>query len=134
MSDDFDRFFEEIRRPAATSFVRGDASRVVALSAQRGPVTLFDPDGGLSEGADEINRVNARAAARFGSRSHTELDVKDRCTSGDLAFWTGYQDAEIETGGKLRSMHLRITEVYRRMDGEWRLVHRHASRASESQR
>ncbi|MEP7313903.1 MAG: nuclear transport factor 2 family protein [Pseudomonadota bacterium] len=133
MSDDFDAFFEDLRQPAARAFVRGDAQPVLALSARKGPATFFDPNGGLTEGAEAINQANLQSAARFGPRGTTDLDVKDRCATGELAFWTGYQDAHVEIDGTLQPMCLRVTEVFRRIDGEWRLVHRHASKASDAE-
>lgn len=45
---------------------------------------------------------------------------------GDLAFWTGIQRAKVEIGGRLLTMDLRVTELFRREVGEWKLVHCHA--------
>ena len=127
MAADFDAFLEGPRREAATAFVKGDASLVRAISPHDGHATFFDPGGGYTEGAANINRVNAEGAARFGPGSTTELDVKDRGSSGDLAFWTGFQTAQVEADGKITPMNIRVTEVYRLQDGGWKMVHRHAS-------
>jgi ketosteroid isomerase-like protein len=130
MSQDFDTFLERTRRPAAAAFVRGDASPVVELSAHSGQATFFDPGGGFIEGARAINDANLKGAAHFGPKSSTSLDIRDHGASGDIAFWTGFQEAQVDMGGKMQPMKLRVTEVFRRIDGEWRLVHRHASQAS----
>jgi ketosteroid isomerase-like protein len=47
--------------------------------------------------------------------------------SGDLAYLVGYERAasSIE-GGAAEELGLRITQVYRRESGDWKLVHRHA--------
>ena len=52
-------------------------------------------------------------------------------SSGDVAWWTGYQIAEAILGDATEPtpMRLRITEDFRFEDGEWKLVHRHAERA-----
>jgi ketosteroid isomerase-like protein len=130
MHNDFDRFLEQTRRPAASAFVQGDASGVVAISAREGQATFFDPGGSLTEGAEAINQANLKGAKQFGSQSTTQLDIRDQGASGDLAFWTGYQDAQMDVDGKIQAMKLRVTEVFRKIDGEWRMVHRHASRAA----
>ncbi len=53
--------------------------------------------------------------------------------SGDLAFWTGLQQAEVHFSGhpSVVPMTLRITEVFRFEDGDWKLVHRHADQAGD---
>jgi ketosteroid isomerase-like protein len=46
-------------------------------------------------------------------------------------FWTGIQDFQGEIHGQATKMKLRVTEVFRLIEGEWRLVHRHADPAAE---
>lgn len=48
--------------------------------------------------------------------------------SGDVAYWAGFQRSNIRMQGKVQAipMDLRVTEVFRRQDGAWKLVHRHA--------
>ena len=128
---DFKTFLEKTRRAAASAFVRGDASKVNALSTESGTATFFDPGGRLTKGASAISEANTKGAAHFGAGSTTTLEFLDEGSSGDLAFWTGYQHADVEIEGKSQHMTLRITEVFRRVDGEWKMVHRHASKAAD---
>lgn len=134
MGDDFTTFLETVRRPAAEAFVAGDAGPVERLSAPAGQATFFDPGGGFTEGAEAINRANREGATQFGPNGTTELQVKDLGESGDLAFWTGFQKADLEAGGKPQSMRLRVTEVFRCEDGGWKMIHRHASAASDTEK
>ena len=46
--------------------------------------------------------------------------------SGDLAYAVGYEHVETTVEGTPRTFTLRATHVFRREDGEWRTVHRHA--------
>jgi hypothetical protein len=44
-----------------------------------------------------------------------------------LAYVVGYERAASSIGGgPVEPVTLRVTQVYRREEGEWRLVHRHA--------
>jgi ketosteroid isomerase-like protein len=47
--------------------------------------------------------------------------------SGDLAYTVGYERAEaiVVDGAEPRPMTIRVTQICRREDGEWQLVHRH---------
>ena len=38
----------------------------------------------------------------------------------------GYEHAEVSIDGRgKRTMKIRVTHIYRREDGEWKIVHRH---------
>ncbi|HEY4057977.1 MAG TPA: DUF4440 domain-containing protein [Kofleriaceae bacterium] len=127
----FKQFLETKRREAASAYVVGDASNVIAISAKSGPATFFDPGGKLTSGANEINEANEKGASHFGPKSRTTLEILESGESGDLGYWVGYQDAEMDIEGKLQHMKLRITEVFKRVGGEWHMVHRHADMAKE---
>ena len=132
MPESFEQFMER-REAAARGYVAGDSSLVEALSATDGQATFFDPGGGFTEGAANVNAVNRKGAQNFGPKGATRFEIKDQGSSGDLAFWTGFQVAEVEMkeSGRMTPMRLRVTEVFRRVDGEWRMVHRHASMAKD---
>ncbi|MDQ0574312.1 nuclear transport factor 2 family protein [Agromyces albus] len=49
---------------------------------------------------------------------------------GDMAYTVGYERVSASMDGKPRSFTLRATQVYRREDGKWRVVHRHADAIS----
>jgi ketosteroid isomerase-like protein len=132
MGEKFTTFMRK-REAAARAFVNGDAEPVAALSIDAGQATFFDPGGGFTEGASEVNRVNREGAKSFGPESSTQLEVHDRDESGDLAFWVGYQSAEVELRGKGKKvpMRIRVTEIFRRVGEDWKMIHRHASMAKE---
>ena len=55
--------------------------------------------------------------------------------SGDLAYTVGHEEVQVRVdGGPSVPMTLRVTHVLRRVDGEWRLVHRHADHPPEDPR
>ncbi|MEV0289491.1 nuclear transport factor 2 family protein [Kribbella sp. NPDC050820] len=46
--------------------------------------------------------------------------------SGDLAYTVGYEHTAASVQGEPRRYTLRVTQLYRREDGEWKVFHRHA--------
>jgi len=48
--------------------------------------------------------------------------------SGDLAYTVGYERNRVKVEGVPTTYTLRVTHVYRREDGGWRIVHRHGDR------
>ena len=47
--------------------------------------------------------------------------------SGDLAYTVGYEHITVSMdGASVAPLTLRVTHLYRREDGEWKTVHRHA--------
>ncbi|MDX3926973.1 MAG: nuclear transport factor 2 family protein [Shinella sp.] len=130
MSHDFATFMKT-REAAARAYTAGDADPLKAISARSGQATFFDPGGGFTEGADRVLEVNIDGAKAFGAGGTSHFEIHDQGASGDLAFWTGYQRATVELKGKSQDMNIRVTEVFRRVDDAWKLVHRHASMAKE---
>jgi ketosteroid isomerase-like protein len=124
--------FMKRREAAATAYVRGDPEPVIALTVQRDPASFFGPDGSKTEGVAAVVGDYRKGASRFGPNSQSHFEVMHTQASDDEAFWTGFQVASIQMkkGGKSVPMKLRVTEVFRVEDGEWRLAHRHADQAS----
>ncbi len=51
---------------------------------------------------------------------------------GDMAYTAGYEHTEASVNGKPRKYTLRVTQVYRREEGEWRVAHRHGDTVPDS--
>jgi ketosteroid isomerase-like protein len=136
MSDDapdFDAFLLE-RTHAAEAYVNGDAGPLSLLSARRTDATFFGPGGGVVHGADAVVARYASDAPMFEPGSTTRLEILHAAASGDVGYWVGYQHALARLKGKPEPvpMKLRVTEVFRREDGAWKLVHRHADMLAEA--
>jgi len=120
--------FMQLRRRVAQAYVRGDAGPLREISALSDPATFFGPSGGVEKGAKEVLATNEEGAKRFGPDGQTDLEVLQQGSSGDLAYWVGLQHATVTTDRdhKAAQMTLRVTEVFRRVGSDWKLVHRHA--------
>jgi ketosteroid isomerase-like protein len=122
----FADFMRQRRPEVARAYVRGDADPLTEVSTTRDPASFFPPRSGYIEGAERVIEVNRHGAQQFGPDGETDLEVLHMDEDGDLAYWVGLQHAAVSVNGHTSEMHLRITELFRREDGSWKLVHRHA--------
>jgi ketosteroid isomerase-like protein len=131
-SHDFDEFLKR-REAAARAYVSGDAEPLDRLVTHRSPATFFGPMGGFEEGAKRVVAVYDRDAGHFQAGSETHFEILHQAASGDVGYWVGFQHAAARMKGRAEPipMKLRVTEVYRREDGDWKLVHRHADSLAE---
>ena len=129
--ESFDEFLAR-REVAARAYAEGDPDPMRNITALSGTATAFTRDGGFARGARAVNEANIRMAEDFEAGGTTRYEIEDCGADGDVGYWTGFQHSEIvlaETG-EHRPVRLRVTEVYRRIEGEWQRVHRHASPAN----
>lgn len=133
--DDFKEFMKR-REDASRAFVNGDAKPLDGVATHTSPATIFGPKGDYVEGADEVNAANERGAKFFESGSESNFEILQMSANDGLAYWAGIQCSTVRMHGKKEAipMDLRVTEVFRREDDEWKLVHRPADPlASESE-
>jgi ketosteroid isomerase-like protein len=123
----FDEFFA-LREQAASAYVRGDGSKLDAVVPHKGAASFHSPGGETVTGAAEVAKRYLSDAALFDHSGVSRFEVIQKGQSGDIGFWTGFQVARVRIGDmpKPIDMRIRVTEIFRRTDGAWRLVHRHA--------
>jgi ketosteroid isomerase-like protein len=131
-----DPSFEEfLRRRSAASdaWVNGDAGPLSPLLATEGEATFFGPMGGALSGAEQVAKRYEQDAARFAAGSTNRIDVLQSGCDGDVGFAVSRQltQARLAERPDAVPMELRVTEIYRREAGGWKLVHRHADMLAE---
>jgi NAD(P)H-dependent FMN reductase/ketosteroid isomerase-like protein len=127
----FDGFMRQ-REEAARAYVGGDVSPLDAIVAREGTATFLPPNGGQVQGAAEVAARYRTDAKSFAPGGDSHFEIMQSGASGNLAFWTGFQNATAKIGGRDVAMQLRITELFRFEGGEWKLFHRHADQAKSS--
>jgi quercetin dioxygenase-like cupin family protein/ketosteroid isomerase-like protein len=111
---------------AEEAFVRGDPQPRMALWSQRDPVTLFGAIGMSESGWDQLSQTFPWVASRFSQMSDYRIDVELVEVSGDLAYVLWFERCEMSIAGRpVEPVTVRVTHLYRREDGEWKIVHRH---------
>ena len=130
MSDDLHDFeqFMKRREDAARAYVNGDAGPVVRISARALPATFFHPSGDYERGAEQVVSRYERDAEFFETGGDSHFEILQMAAGDGVAYWVGFQHATARLKGRPEAvpMSLRVTEVFQREGGQWRLVHRHA--------
>ena len=110
----------------------GDAGPRMALWSRNDPVTLFGA-AVTNSGWAEIGPTFDWLASRFSNCESFEYEVMAAGASGDLAYVVGFEHTTAAVGGAPPVPYsLRVTTVFRREDGEWKVVHRHADPMPDS--
>ena len=125
--------FMRRREAAAQAYVTGDPQPLGDIVAQDGAATFFGPRGGQVSGAKEVWHRYETDASAFAPGGRTNFEILDMAAGDDVAYWVGLQRASVVMGDAAEPapMDLRITEVFRRENGTWRMVHRHADTQTE---
>ena len=128
MSTETDEFLADMlpkQRAAEQAIHSGDVEPRLALWSRHDPVTLYGAK--LSgSGWANLEAKFREVASWFADSVAYEFEVVAAGASGDLAYTVGYEHNNVSVDGEPTTYTLRVTHVYRREDGEWRIVHRHA--------
>jgi ketosteroid isomerase-like protein len=128
MTDQTEQFLAEMlpkQRAAEQAIHNGDVAPRLALWSRSDPVTLYGARLSAAGWAD-IEPTFRTVASWFSDSEAYQFEVIAAGASGDLAYTVGYEHNRVNVDGQPRSYTLRATHVYRREDGQWRIVHRHA--------
>lgn len=108
-----------------TALHNGDAEPRKAMWSGTDPVTLF---GAVMTkiGRDQVAPAFDLLASRFSNCTSFQCEVIASGASGDLAYIVGIEHTTASIGGTPPEPYaLRVTTIFRREDGEWRIIHRH---------
>ena len=119
-------------KAADTALHNGDASPRAAIWSHNDPVTLFGAAFSAS-GWAQLSATFDLLASRFSNCKSWEYEVMAAGASGDLAYIVGIEHTTASVGGAAPEPYeLRVTTIFRRESGEWKVVHRHADPLPDS--
>ncbi len=120
--------FMELREAAAREYDAGEVEPLRRMTTEHPPATFFGPGGETRLGPDRVFEAYVQGATPFGDRGETRFEVLQSAASDGLAYWVGLQHSTIQVADSVAPRHvvLRVTELFRREKGEWKLIHRHA--------
>jgi ketosteroid isomerase-like protein len=110
----------------------GDPRPRYELWSHHDPVTVF---GALqsASGWDDLHTLFEALGRRFSDCTASDVELVAAGASGDLAYTVTYEHTSVSTNGEPSQYTLRSTQIYRREDGEWKVVHRHGDDLAKDQ-
>jgi uncharacterized protein (TIGR02246 family) len=112
---------------AAQAYLDGDLPAYAGLARHGADYTLLPPNGGDARSGFDGSAAAAAWLAETFRGGDSRVEVVRTYASGDLAVLVAVerQQGTVEPLPR-QDWSLRVTLVFRREDGGWRLVHRHA--------
>lgn len=127
--EDFEREFLPAFIEAQRAFHDGDPAPNAARWSASDSVTLFAARGLMTSGFGPVTQTFEFVASTFSEVKDFVWESLASCVSGDFAYTAAVERyTNCRDGGPPEATELRATHVYRREDGRWKAVHRHADR------
>jgi ketosteroid isomerase-like protein len=125
--NDLDVVIEQYHR-AAAEFIKGDPEPYKLLFSQGNDVTLSNPFGPVGRGWAEVAGIMDRAASQYSDGEITRVENIAKYVTPELAYIVEVERFRTKIAGRgaLSPVSLRTTSIFRREDGTWKIVHRHA--------
>ena len=124
---DFGQFIEQYHR-ALDTFVHGDPGPVKQLFSRRDDVTLANPLGPPVRGWSQVEQATDHAASLVREGNLVSVESVSVVEGADFAYNVEIERTRTKAGTSdvFAEFALRVTTIYRREEGKWRIVHRHA--------
>jgi ketosteroid isomerase-like protein len=126
-ASEVDQLIEE-QHLALDAFVKWNHEPLTQLLSRGDDVTLGDPFGPFVRGYEQAVETMKRAATNYRDGEASGFDQLSRHVTADLACIVEWERYTAKVAGQqdVTPVSLRCTSVFRRENGGWRLVHRHA--------
>ncbi len=112
---------------ANIELLHGEATPLKQLYSHNDDVTVLGGFGGVEQGWAKVGPRLDWAASQFVGGSY-ERKTLSMVEGTDLAYTVSIEANRVRETGKSEEtrLDLRVTQIFRRERGQWRLVHRHA--------
>jgi ketosteroid isomerase-like protein len=115
------------RVEAEQALINGDPIQRLAMTSTQDPVTIFGAKVPLRRGWDEVSETLRWLVSRWSDSTDYRFELVAADVSGDLGYLVGFEHiASSVVGVPVEPYTLRVTHIFRREDGEWKIAHRHA--------
>jgi ketosteroid isomerase-like protein len=130
----FDEAIEANHR-ALDEVARGDPSGFFELYSSSEDATLANPFGPPARGRAQIEQAGRRAASNYRDGRVIEFESFAKLETEGFGYTVEIERFETKVGGsdETTPVALRVTCIFRRENGGWKLIHRHADPITELQ-
>ena len=124
-SMNFDQLVEKYHQTIA-EFAKGNAKPIIALLSPGNDTSLAGGFGGFMHGYDQVAKAIEFAASQF-REGQMEFQSLAKVATEDMRYIVEVERYRAKLGGSEDTTLdvLRVTSIFRREDGDWKLVHRH---------
>jgi ketosteroid isomerase-like protein len=130
-TEEFIAWTQSRLRDAETALHNGDAEPRLALWSSREPVSVLGA-WRSAIGQEEVRDLFRTLAETFSDCTSHVYEIVSAEVIGGMAFTAGYERTQASANGERRQYVLRVTQIYRREDGEWKVAHRHGDTAEST--
>ena len=118
-----DEFYAALNRMLA-----GDARSLGDIWSHSATVTALHPIGDWHVGWDEVKSSFDKVAK---ASTGGQVSISDQLirVTGDMAYEVGMEHAQFAIAGQPLTVHSRVTNIYRREQGAWKIVHHHGDKS-----
>ncbi len=107
-----------------TKMLEGDLSLLESVWSHDATVTAMHPVDGREIGWDAV-RKSFVPFSELASDGSVELHDQIVRVLGDVAYEVGIESGKFSIAGKSITVGQRVTNIYRREDGQWKMIHHH---------
>jgi ketosteroid isomerase-like protein len=137
-ASDFDQVLESYHQ-ALGELINRNPELYQQLYSRRDDVTLanpFAPLGPVSRGWAQVADTIERAAANYAGGELIGFDTVAKYVTDQLAYIVELERFSATVGGRAvaAAITLRVTTIFRREEGTWRVVHRQADAITSARR
>jgi ketosteroid isomerase-like protein len=124
-NEDFDQAVKQYNL-AMNDFFKGDPQPINNLYSKSDEISLAQLSGPFAFGRSQVTETARRNATKY-REGETTFQTLAKHETSDFAYIVQIErtNAKIAGSSKVSSLALRVTSIFRREDGVWKLLHRH---------
>jgi ketosteroid isomerase-like protein len=111
--------------------INGDPGPMMEVWSHGSDVTVMHPLGGRETGWEEVRASWEQAAQAFSEGKVSLVSLVVVPLADDVAYTLGTEHGQAKLGDETVGIDWRVTNIYRREGGEWKMVHHHADVSPE---